>query len=106
MYIIEIKKNTRSFVFFFSEETIIGKKRSVIQVSDQETILFLKSYQMFPCSWEKIVDYMRKNIQTLPVDATGLYQKSTYKQLKLRLSAKLGKLLKTPKEKITNLLVK
>ncbi|VDI26578.1 Hypothetical predicted protein, partial [Mytilus galloprovincialis] len=54
---------------------------------------------------KKIIEYIRKNIQTSPVDATGLYQKSTYKQLKLR-SAKLGKLLKTPVENITNLLVK
>jgi hypothetical protein len=62
-------------------------------ISDQETLLLLRADQQYPCSWDKILKCVRDNRHTVPDDAKQLDETATIKQLKSRLSVKLGKLL-------------
>ena len=80
--------------------------KKVVLVSDQETVLLLRAYQQYPCSWDKILKHVKADIHTLADDTNQLYESATIKQLKSRLSVKLGKLLGMAEDKITNAMVK
>ncbi|XP_076071893.1 uncharacterized protein LOC143043493 isoform X1 [Mytilus galloprovincialis] len=82
--------------------TILMKKKKSVFLSEKEVLLLLKAYQAFPCSWDKIIDHMKQNSNSLPEDAKKLYCEATVKQLRSRLSTKFGKLLTSSTEKISN----
>lgn len=65
--------------------------------------MLMRAYQVHPCSWDKILDSIKENNHTLPSAAKTLYDTASRKQLKDRVSTKLGKLLLTHSEKIANL---
>ncbi|XP_056012597.1 uncharacterized protein LOC125657393 [Ostrea edulis] len=88
------------------DQTIIQKKKKNVKLSDAEILLMLRSYQVYPCSWIKIIQCMRENKHHLPDDAQFLLGKSGQKQLKNRLSNELAKLLATPEENIKNELIR
>ena len=67
--------------------------QETLLISDQETLLLLRADQQYPCSWDKILKCVRDNRHTVPDDAKQLDETATIKQLKSRLSVKLGKLL-------------
>jgi hypothetical protein len=54
---------------------------------------------LHPCSWEKIIDYMKASMETFPDDVKLLYNESSNKQLRCRLSTKFGKIITTSTEK-------
>jgi hypothetical protein len=83
-------------------QTILQKKKRNVKISEAEILLMLRSYQVYPCSWVKIIECMRENKHHLPDDAQQLLQEGGQKQLKNRLSNKLAKLLATPQEDIKN----
>jgi hypothetical protein len=54
------------------------------------------------------ITFLGKQLRSgfLPSDAKALYSSATKKQLKDRLSTKLGKILLTPADKIANILIR
>ena len=95
-------RNMYDLFIFIAVPTILMKKKKSVSLSDAEVILLLKAYQLHPCSWEKILKYMKDQDISLPADAKQLYASATAKQLKSRLSAKFGKLMALENEKISN----
>ncbi|XP_052085180.1 uncharacterized protein LOC127722334, partial [Mytilus californianus] len=91
---------------FFAGPSILKRKKKIVAVSDQELLLMLRAYQTHPCSWDRIIDTVKENIHTLTNDAQDLYKNCTNKQIRTRLSVKLGKLLALPADKIKNIMVK
>ena len=61
---------------------------------------FLTAYQQNPCSWPKILSALQDDLSDLSPEIQSLYNTSTHKQLKQRLSTKLKKLMATKTEKI------
>lgn len=55
--------------------------------------MMLRSYQVHPCSWKKIISNIQENAHQLPIEAQRIYNAYTLKQLKDRLCNKLSKLL-------------
>jgi len=94
------------YLFFLGPTILKRKMKKVVLVSDQETVLLLRAYQQYPCSWDKILKHVKADIHTLADDTNQLYESATIKQLKSRLSVKLGKLLGMAEDKITNTMVK
>ncbi|VDI35282.1 Hypothetical predicted protein [Mytilus galloprovincialis] len=82
--------------------TILSAKKKLIAIAKDEIIMFLKAYEANPCSWTHIIAEMMVNVTGLNQDLQDLYRRYTVKQLKLRLSTKLGKLVATPLEKIAD----
>ncbi|CAC5412060.1 unnamed protein product [Mytilus coruscus] len=82
--------------------TILSAKKKLIAIAKDELIMFLKAYEANPCSWTNIIAEMMVNVTGLHQDLQDLYRRYTVKQLKLRLSTKLGKLMATPLEKIAD----
>jgi hypothetical protein len=84
------------------EQTIVNKMkaRKRVPISKQEVLMMLRSYQIHPCSWKKIIENIRENDHQLPEDAQLIYRTNKAKQLKDRLFNKLSKLLSTPENKI------
>ena len=78
------------------------KKKKSIPVSEKEILMLLKSYQIHPCSWDKIIDHTKVNMETFPDDTKTLYDNSSNKQLRSRLSTKFGKIITASTENITN----
>ena len=68
----------------------------------QKLSSFLKGYQRHPCSWDRILNYVTERCENLPDEALKYYKVATKKQLKSRLSVKLGKLQQTPLSSIAN----
>ena len=62
--------------------TILQKKKKVIRLSDQETLLLLRAYQEHPSSWSEIIGTIKSNLHSLPEDARHLYNTSETKQIK------------------------
>ena len=93
----------RTIVLFSGDGlTILASKKKIVPITKIEVIHFLKAYEENPCSWSKILEKMSEIYTSLPIDAQQLYLRSTAKQLKLRLSTKLGKLMTTPMDKLTD----
>ena len=80
-------------MFIYSEPTILMKKKNSIPVSEKEILMLLKTYHIHLCSWDKIIDHMKANMETFPDDAKTLYDNSSNKQLRSRLSTKFGKFI-------------
>jgi hypothetical protein len=78
------------------------KNKKSIPVSEKEILMSLKSYQIHPCSWDKIIDHMKANLETFPYDAKILYDDASNTQLRSRPSTKFGKIITTSTENITN----
>ena len=78
-------------LILFSNTTIIQRKKK------NYTCVFLKGYQLHPCSF-----YVTERCENLPDEALKYYKVATKKQLKSRLSVKLGKLQQTPLSSIAN----
>ena len=89
-------------IFIYSEPTILMKNKKSIPVSEKDILMSLKSYQIHPCSWDKIIDHMKANLETFPYDAKILYDDASNTQLRSRLSTKFGKIIATSTEIITN----
>ena len=91
-------------LILFSDTTIIQrkKKNTNVSISDVEIELLLKGYQLHPCSWDRILNYVTERCENLPDEALKYYKVATIKQLKSRLSIKLGKLQQTPLSSIAN----
>ena len=68
----------------------------------QKLSSFLKGYQRHPCSWDRILNCVTERCENLPDEALKYYKVATKKQLKSRLSVKLGKLQQTPLSSIAN----
>lgn len=85
-------------------DTIIQRKKKIthVSISDAEIALLLKGYQLHPCSWDRILNYVTERCENLPDEALKYYKVATIKQLKSRLSIKLGKLQQTPLSSIAN----
>ena len=75
------------------------KKKKNIPVSEKEILM---SYQIHPCSWDKIIYYMKANMETFTDDTKTLYDDSSNKQLRSRLLTKYGNIITTSTENITN----
>ena len=88
-------KTKNNFFFSIYAPTILQRRKKGIKISDQECLMLLRAYQVNPCSWERILESIQENSHTLPSDAKALYSSATKKQLKDRLSTKLGKILLT-----------
>ena len=82
------------------------KKKKSIPVSEKEILMLFKSYQIHPCSWDKIIDHMKDNMETFTDDTKTLYDDSSNKQLRSRLSIKFGNIITTSTENITNVEIK
>jgi hypothetical protein len=78
------------------------KKNTHVSISDAEIELLLKGYQLHPCPWDCILNYVTERCENLPDEALKYYKVATKKQLKSRLSVKLGKLQQTPLSSIAN----
>ena len=91
-------------LILFSDTTIIQRKTKIthVSISDAEIELLLKGYQLHPCSWDRILNYVTERCENLPDEALKYYKVATKKQLKSRLSVKLGKLQQTPLSSIAN----
>jgi hypothetical protein len=91
-------------LILFSDTTIIQRKKKIthVSISDAEIELLLKGYQLHPCSWDRILNYVTERCENLPDEALKYYKVATKKQLKSRLSVKLGKLQQTPLSSIAN----
>jgi hypothetical protein len=91
-------------LILFSDTTIIQRKNKIthVSISDSEIELLLKGYQLHPCSWDCILNYVTERCENLPDEALKYYKVATKKQLKFRLSVKLGKLQQTPLSSIAN----
>ena len=66
------------------------------------TCVLLIGYQLHPCSWDHILNYVTERCENIPDEALKYYKVATKKQLKSRLSVKLGKLQQTPLSSIAN----
>ena len=91
-------------LILFSDTTIIQRKKKIthVSISDAEIELLLKGYQLHPYSWDRILNYVTERCENLPDEALKYYKVATKKQLKSRLSVKLGKLQQTPLSSIAN----
>jgi hypothetical protein len=91
-------------LILFSDITIIQRNKQIthVSISDAEILLFLKGYKVHPCSWDRILNYVTERWENLPDEALKYYRVATKKQLKSRLSVKLGKLQQTPLSSIAN----
>ena len=91
-------------LILFSDTTIIQRKKKIthVSISDAEIELLLKGYQLHPCSWDRILSYVTERCENLSDEALKYYKVATKKQLKSRLSVKLGKLQQTPLSSIAN----
>ena len=68
----------------------------------QELSSFLKGYQLHPCSWDRILNYVTERCENVPDETLKYYKVATKKQLKSRPSVKLGKFQQTPLSSIAN----
>ena len=91
-------------LILFSDTTIIQRKKTIthVSISDAEIELLLKGYQLHPCSWDRSLNYVTERCENLPDEALKYYKVATKKQLKSRLSVKLGKFQQTPLSSIAN----
>ena len=91
-------------LILFSDTTIIQRKKNIthVSISDAEIELLLKGYQLHPCSWDRILNYVTERCENLPDEALKYYKVATKKQLKSRLSVKVGKLQQIPLSSIAN----
>ena len=80
--------------------TILASKKKIIPIAKLELAHFLTAYQENPCSWPNILAKMMENLPSMPPGVQDLYKRLSVKQLKVRLSTKLGKLMATPLDKI------
>ena len=78
------------------------KKITHVSISDAEIELLLKGYQLHPCSWDRILNYVTERCENLPDEALKYYKVATKKQLKSRLCVKLGKLQQALLSSIAN----
>ena len=93
-------------ICIYSEPIILMKNKKSIPVSEKEILMLFKSYQIHPCSWDKIIDHMKANMETFTDDTKTLYDDSSNKQLRSRLSTKFGNINTTSTENITNDVIK
>ena len=70
-------------LILFSDTTIIQRKKQIthVSISDAEIELFLKWYQLHPCSWDRILNYVTERREHLPDEALKYYKVATKKQL-------------------------
>ena len=73
--------------------TTLFKRKKIIKVSKKEALMILQAYLEHATNWASIVKEVKKKADILSVEYQELYQSSTTKQLKDRMSAKFGKLL-------------
>ena len=95
-----IKQRTKKKVLLFQPFAIFSAEKKGYQNFRPRVLMLLRAYQVNPCLWERILESIQENTHTLPSDAKTLYSSATQKQLKDRLSTKLGKLLLTPADKM------
>jgi hypothetical protein len=67
----------------FSDTTIIQRKKKLtrVSISDAEIELLLKGYQLHPCSWDRILNYVTERCEHLTDEALKYYRVATKKQL-------------------------
>lgn len=70
-----------------------GRKRMSVRISKEETLLLVRGYLLYPVKWVLVIGFLRRHLAELPADAQRLYGVATTKQLRERISTKLGKLL-------------
>jgi hypothetical protein len=89
-------------LILFSDTIFQDIKITHVSISDAEIELLLKGYQLHPCSWDRILNYVTERCEHLPDEALKYYKRATKKQLKTRLCVKLGKLQQTPLSSLAN----
>ena len=72
-------------------------------MTKEEILVFLRAYQAHPTRWADIIDEVKDNLQGLSQEAKDLYRTSSNKQLRDRLSAKFGKLIRLDSNSIKDL---
>lgn len=63
-------------------------------MTKEENILLIRSYLQNPVRWPDIIQTMKDNIHQLNEETQQFYEHATRKQLKERLTSKIGKLMK------------
>ena len=71
------------------------QRRRKVPFSNEEIILILRAYQANPSYWTEIINDIKANLEQLSPGHQRLYQGSSVKQLKDRVSNKSGRLLHT-----------
>ncbi|CAC5395830.1 unnamed protein product [Mytilus coruscus] len=82
---------------------LAAKRKKPVPILKPEIMLLFTAYLSYPCSWPKIIQSMRGNMQYLSEEVQQLYKGATEKQLKTRLSTKFGKLVATTLEMIPDI---
>ncbi|MES9879524.1 MAG: hypothetical protein ABW185_01430 [Sedimenticola sp.] len=67
-----------------------------VTISKEESILIARAYVLHPSKWSDVVQDIKQNLDQLPKKARELYQTATDRQLRDRVSTKLGKLTSIP----------
>jgi hypothetical protein len=70
-------------LILFSDTTIIQRKNKITHasISDAEIELLLKGYQLHPCSWDCILNYVTERCENVPDETLKYYKVTTKKQL-------------------------
>ncbi|KAL4224838.1 hypothetical protein ACF0H5_015534 [Mactra antiquata] len=71
---------------------LIRKKRRV-DFCKEEIIMILHAYRAHPTRWADVVEDVKSNLNVLPEPTRQLYETGSDRQLKDRISSKLGKLV-------------
>ena len=79
----------------FAERTFLQRRRKPVRFSKQELLVVLRAYREHPSRWDEILGDIRENLDLFPEAAREIYRVATVKQLRERISSKLGKLIAT-----------
>lgn len=83
--------------------TLLQKRKKNVKFCKEETLVVLRAYLSHPTKWTDILDEVKHNVHQLTPEAKELYQNGTVKQLRDRMSSKLGKLMSQDTESIQDL---
>ncbi|KAL4229612.1 hypothetical protein ACF0H5_009999 [Mactra antiquata] len=79
-------------LFFVSGPLLLWKKRRV-DFCKEEIIMILRAYRAHPTCWADVVEDVKSNLNVLPEPTRQLYETGSDRQLKDRISSKLGRLV-------------
>ena len=71
-----------------------------MKINKEETLLILRAYINHPTSWHDVLDEVKRNTDVLTPGAREIYTTGSTKQLRDRMSGKLGSLVKKRPEEI------
>ena len=79
------------------EQPLMSKRKTMIPIGKEETLMLLRAYKCHPGAWSEIIDDIKLNMEGLPGKVQVMYSTASTKQLRDRLGVKLRKLLASTK---------